>query len=309
MVLSAEAARTEDREQEARLMRLATYASVGTAVVLIVTKLVAWLFTDSISLLASLIDSLLDVLASLISLVAVRQALTPADREHRFGHGKAEPLAALAQTAFISGSAIFLVIEAGHRIYQPRSIDHVELGVGVMIFSIVATFLLTRFQAYVVRRTGSLAIQADSLHYVGDLLANGAVVAALVLVSWFGWLLADPLFALGIAAYILYIAWQIARRALDMLMDRELSDEERDRIRQMALAHSEVLDLHDLRTRASGRQLFIQLHLELDGTMNLYRAHLVADAVEAEILAAFPEAEVIIHQDPHGLEEDHADFA
>ena len=153
--MSAETAKTVDPEQAARLMRLATYASVGTAAVLIVTKLVAWLYTDSISLLASLIDSLLDVLASLISLFAVRQALTPADREHRFGHGKAEPLAALAQTAFISGSAIFLLIEAGHRIYQPRSVDNAELGVAVMILSIVATFVLTRFQAYVIRQTGS----------------------------------------------------------------------------------------------------------------------------------------------------------
>jgi len=290
-------------------MRLATYSSVSVAAASIDVKLAAWAPPDSVAMLSTLVDSLLDALASLFNLYAVNRALQPPDREHRFGHGKAEPLAALAQTAFISGSAIFLVIEAGHRIYQPRSVDNVELGVGVMIFSIVATFMLTRFQAYVIRRTGSLAIQADSLHYVGDLLANGVVVAALVLVSWFGWLLADPLFALGIAAYILYIAWQIARRALDMLMDRELSDEERDRIRQMALAHPEVLDLHDLRTRAAGRQLFIQLHLELDGTMNLYRAHRVADAVEAEIRGAYPEAEVMIHQDPHGIKEDHADYA
>ena len=289
----------------ARLMRLATYASVSVASTLIVVKLVAWHFTDSVSLLSTLIDSVLDALASLVNLMAVRHALTPADREHRFGHGKAEPLAALGQAAFIAGSAMFLLFEAGHRLFDPPPIAHGEIGIAVLLFSIVLTFVLTRFQAYVVKRSGSLAIAADSLHYLGDLLVNAAVIVALLLVWQLGWKWADPVFAIAIAGYIVYTAGKIAHGAMDMLMDRELPDEERERIRAIAVAHPEVLDLHDLRTRASGPTLFIQLHLEMSGEMTLYRAHAVADAVEAELQAAYPSAEILIHQDPYGLEEDH----
>ena len=296
-------------ERTARLMRSATYASVATASVLIVVKLAAWVTTDSLSMLSTLVDSLLDVAASLVNLVAVRHALTPPDREHRFGHGKAEPLAALGQAAFIAGSAVFLLFEAIHRLYVPREVMHSDVGIGVMIFAIVVTFALTRYQAYVVRKTGSLAIQADSLHYLGDLLVNVSVIVALLLVSQLGWVHADPLIGLGIVAYIVFNAWRIAKGALDMLMDHELPDEERQRIREIARAHPDVRDLHDLRTRASGPTLFIQLHLELDGGMSLSRAHEISDTVEAEIAAAFPGAEVLIHQDPHGLEEPRTRFA
>ena len=292
-----------------RLMRAATYASVAVAASLIVVKLAAWLFTDSVSLLSTLIDSLLDAAASTINLLAVRHALTPADREHRFGHGKAEPLAALGQTAFIAGSAIFLVIEAGHRLFAPRPVLHVDVGIGVMILAIVVTFALTRFQAHVVRKTGSVAIKADSLHYVGDILVNAAVIVALLLASQFGWFIADPLFGIAIAGYILIVAWRIARGAFDMLMDRELPERERARIRGIVLEHPSVIDMHDLRTRASGRKTFIQVHIELDGDLSLYRAHDVADEVEASLRAAYPGAEVIIHQDPHGIDEERASFA
>ena len=290
-------------------MRTATYASVAVAGTLIVVKLAAWRFTDSVSLLSTLIDSLLDAAASMISLLAVRHALMPADREHRFGHGKAEPLAALAQTAFIAGSAIFLVLEAGHRLFAPRPVLHVDVGIGVMILAIVVTFALTRFQAHVVRKTGSVAIKADSLHYVGDILVNAAVIVALLLASQFGWFIADPLFGIAIAGYILIIAWRIARGAFDMLMDRELPERERARIRRIILEHPSVIDMHDLRTRASGRKTFIQVHIELDGNLSLYRAHDVADEVEASLRAAYPGAGVIIHQDPHGIDEERASFA
>ena len=291
--------------QAERLMRMATYASVGVAGFLIVIKLAAWLYTDSVSLLSTLIDSLLDALASLVNLVAVRQALTPADQEHRFGHGKAEPLAALAQSTFVAGSALFLIFEAGSRLIQPTPVAHGEVGIAVMLVAIVLTFALTRYQAYVVKRTGSLAIAADSLHYIGDLLINAAVIVALLLATQLGWALADPIFGLAIAGYIVFTAWKIARSAMDMLMDRELPEDERERIKRIVAGHAEVLDLHDLRTRASGPTMFIQLHLEMDGAMSLYRAHAVADAVEAELQEAFPRAQILIHQDPYGLEEAH----
>jgi ferrous-iron efflux pump FieF len=291
---------------DARLLRLATYASVGTASVLILVKIFAWYLTDSLSLLATLIDSLLDVAASLVNLFAVRHALVPADREHRFGHGKAEPLAALGQAAFISGSAVFLVIEAISRFSHPRPLLHGEVGIAVMVFSILATLLLVAFQRYVIRRTSSIAIRADSLHYVGDLLVNAAVIVALLLIANFGWTFIDPLFGLAIAAYILFNAWIIARGALDMLMDRELPEEDRRRIRELVLDDREIMGLHDLRTRASGPQTFIQCHIEMDGDLRLHEAHAIADRAEDRLREAFPGAEVIVHQDthpPHGARE------
>jgi ferrous-iron efflux pump FieF len=285
-------------DEAARLLRLATTASVATAVLLIVVKLAAYLLTDSVSILSTLIDSLLDAAASLVNLIAVRHALVPADREHRFGHGKAEPLAAMVQAAFITGSAIFLVIEAMPRFFTPHAVSHSGIGIGVMAFSIVATLALVTLQRHVIRRTGSLAISADQLHYTGDVLVNGAVIVALVLAVELGWAFADPAFGIAIAAYILYNAWQIAAGALDMLMDRELPEGERARIRGVIQAHRGVLGIHDLRTRASGPQIFIQCHIELDPGQSLLQAHAIADAVEGDLRRAFPGAEVIIHQDP-----------
>lgn len=289
------------RGEAAQLMRWATYASVATALVLIAAKVVAYVLTDSVSLLSTLLDSLLDAAASVVNLLAVRHALTPADREHRFGHGKAEPLAALGQSAFIAGSAAFLLVQAANRLVSPHPVTHMGIGLAVMAVSIVATLLLVLFQRFVIRRTGSLAIRADSLHYASDLIVNASVVLALVLVAVYGWQRIDSLFGAGIGLYIIYTAWQIARGALDMLMDRELPDEDRQRIRSIATATPGVGAVHDLRTRASGQTVFVQLHLEVDGRLTLAEAHTIADAVETAIGAAYPGAEVIIHEDPAGI--------
>jgi len=299
----ASAASDLTRHEAGQLMRWATYASVATALVLIAAKVVAYLLTDSVSLLSTLLDSLLDAAASLINLLAVRHALTPADREHRFGHGKAEPLAALGQSTFIAGSAAFLIVQAANRLVSPHPVTNTGIGLGVMAFSIAATLLLVLFQRFVIRRTGSLAIKADSLHYASDLIVNASVVVALILVAAYGWQRVDPVFGAGIALYIIYTAWQIARSALDMLMDRELPDEERQRIRAIALANPAVRAVHDLRTRAAGPTLFVQMHLEVDGKLTLAEAHAIADAVEAQVHAAYPGAEIIIHEDPAGIVE------
>jgi len=282
----------------ARLMRLATYASVATATVLIAVKLVAWQVTGSLSLLAALIDSVLDAVASVVNLFAVRHALSPPDAEHRFGHGKAEPLAALGQSTFIAGSAVFLLIECMDRFLHPEPLSHGMVGIGVMLFSIAATTLLVLFQRYVVKETASMVIRADSLHYRSDLFMNLAVILALVLASELGWLVADPLFGVAIAGYIIFTAWQIGRESLNMLMDRELPDDARARINSIILANPEVLGLHDLRTRSSGPQTFIQAHIEMDGEISLVEAHEVADRVEGQLREAFQGSEVIIHQDP-----------
>jgi len=289
--------------EAARLMRLATYASVSVAGILIVAKIVAWMLTDSVSLLSTLIDSLLDAAASMVNLIAVRHALQPADAEHRFGHGKAEPLAGLAQAAFIVGSAVFLMIEAGERIVHPTVIHHATVGYGVMVFSIVLTVLLVAFQRYVVKKSGSVAISADSLHYQTDVLINGSVLVSIFLASEMGFTVADPIFAIGIAMFIIWTAWKIGIEALNILMDHELPPEDRRRIVEIACAQDGVEGVHDLRTRSSGTQVFIQMHVEMDGDMPLREAHEIADVVELEVGRAFPNAEVIVHQDPEGVED------
>lgn len=295
--------------RNARLMTAATYASVAVAAVLIVVKIAAYLVTDSVAVLSSLIDSLLDAAAALINLFAVRHALTPADREHRFGHGKAEALAGLGQSAFIAGSAVFLIFEASHRLLDVQPVQNGMVGIGVLVFAIALTIVLVHFQRRVVRSTGSVAIKADVLHYLGDLLVNSSVILSLFLGMQFGWHFLDPVFAIAIAVYIVASAWQIARQSLDQLMDRELPDEARQRIKEIALAESGVVALHDLRTRAAGRTQFIQLHLEMDPDISLARAHEISDAVEARLLETFPGAEVIIHEDPAGIPEPRRSFA
>jgi ferrous-iron efflux pump FieF len=292
----------------ARLMQRATYASLSVAVILILAKTAAWSITESVSVLSSLLDSLLDAVASAVNLFAVHHALMPADREHRFGHGKAEPLAGLAQAAFITGSAVLLLLQAVRRLHAPQPIGGTDIGIGVMVFSIVLTFALVAYQRHVVRATGSVAIGADRLHYAGDVLLNGSVILALVLSGWFGFAYADPVFGIAVGLYILVSALRIGRMSLDLLMDRELPDEQRATIRSIALQHPEVKSVHDLRTRSSGLDIFVQLHLEMDPDMSLRRAHVVSDAVERDIKAAFPNAEVIIHQDPLGVEEPRQSF-
>lgn len=288
-----------------RLMRLATYASVATACTLIVAKLAAWWITGSVALLSTLIDSCLDAAASLLNLLAVRHALEPADHDHRYGHGKAEPLAGMGQAAFILGSGVLLTVEAGNRLLHPEDVQQSMIGVGVMVFSIILTLILVQFQKYVLKHSSSVAISADSLHYTGDVLINGSVIVSLLLGSLLHWTWLDPLFALGIAAFLMWNAWQIARDSMNMLMDRELPEDDRQRIKDIARQHPEVQGLHDLRTRLSGQLGFIQMHLELDAGMTLGQAHDIADQVEEAIRQAFPNFDVIIHQDPAGIREEH----
>jgi ferrous-iron efflux pump FieF len=283
-------------------MRRTAFAAVAAAVVLVFLKAAAYIVTGSVAMMSSLADSALDLFASAINLFAINQALVPADREHRFGHGKAEPLAGLAQGAFIAGSATFLVVESIGRIVAPRPVDHPAIGLAVMAVSILAVLGLVLLQRVAVRRTGSIAIQADRVHYLGDLGSNIGVVIGIVLATRFGILIADPVVALGVAAALVASAWLIGKRSCDQLMDRELPESERARIKSIVLAHPEVRSLHDLRTRAAGISKFVQLHIELDPAISLTNAHEISDAVEADILLAYPDAQVMIHQDPMGVE-------
>lgn len=293
-------------ERPSRLVRAATYASVLIALVLILAKFLAFIVTNSVAILTSLVDSVLDFLASIVNLWAVRHALTPADSEHRFGHGKAEPLSGLAQSAFVAGSAVLLIVEAVSRFSNREQISSGEIGIGVMVFSIIATLGLVLFQKYVVNRTGSVAIMADSLHYTGDLLLNISVILALVLSTYVEVTWADPAFAIGIALFLLWNASRIARQSIEVLMDRELPDVERSAIKRIALEHPKVLGVHDLRTRSTGLQKFIQFHIVLDPSLQLVEAHSISDQVEMALMANYPGADIIIHQDPDGLEENHS---
>jgi ferrous-iron efflux pump FieF len=286
-----------------RLRLRATYASLGVALLLIAAKLVVWISTGSVALLSSLVDSMVDAAASLVTFFAVRHAIVPADREHRFGHGKAEPLAALGQSAFLVGSAVLLMFEAVRRLVSPVPIEDPTAGIAVMAFSIVVTLGLVAYQRHVVHHTGSLAIGADELHYRSDLALNLGVIATLAITSLFRVPLLDPLFGGAVGLWIIYSAAKIARLSLVQLMDRELPDEERARVRAIAEGHPEVTAVHDIRTRIAGPTAFIQLHLEMDAGISLLRAHEISDDVEAQLQAAFPHAEIMIHEDPAGIEE------
>jgi ferrous-iron efflux pump FieF len=292
-----------ERPAAHRLRVRATYASLAVAAVLIAAKLVVWISTDSVALLSSLVDSFVDAAASLVNFFAVRQAIVPADREHRFGHGKAEPLAALGQSAFLIGSAILLMFEAVRRLVSPAPVEGAAAGIAVMVFAIAVTLGLVAYQRHVIRHTGSIAVGADELHYRSDLILNLGVIATLMLGSTLHLPILDPLFGGAVGLWIIYGAVRIARLSLVQLMDREMPDTERARVRAIAEGHPEVTAVHDIRTRIAGPTTFIQLHIEMDGGMNLLRAHEISDAVEAQIQAAFPQAEILIHEDPAGIEE------
>ncbi|WP_038175899.1 MULTISPECIES: CDF family cation-efflux transporter FieF [Vibrio] len=288
------------KQEYARLVTMAAWTATIVATLLLVVKVGAWWATGSVSLLASLIDSMLDIAASLVNVVVVRYSLQPADREHTFGHGKAESLAALAQAMFISGSAVFLILNGIDRFFRPHELQSPEYGVYVSLFAMVVTFGLVSFQKHVVKKTGSQAIAADSLHYQSDLYMNAAIMLALGL-SWFGVTQADALFAVGIGIFILYSAIQMVREATQTLLDRKLPDSELRAIRETSLQVEGVLGVHQLRTRISGPTRFIQLHLELEDQMPLLEAHRISDEVEDKLLELFPDSDVLIHQDPYSV--------
>ena len=288
-----------DRQtQHHRLLSIATTASISTALLLIVAKLSAWFFTGSLSLLATLLDSVMDAVASIITMIAIRVAITPADDDHHFGHGKAEQLAVLAQSAFITGSAVVLLLSAIDRILGvPAPLGNEKIGIAVMIISIIATSFLLMIQSYVIRKTRSVAIAADSLHYKVDLLTNLAVIMALA-GSQLGYYQLDNGLAIIISAYMLYSVKNMAWEAIQQLMDQSLPPEQQQDIERRVLAVEGVKGLHELRTRVSGSTPFIQLHLDLDGTLTLQQAHDIGVLAKQALLEAMPDADVIIHLDP-----------
>lgn len=292
-----------DPAQRARLLRSVTYASMSVAVSLVIAKTWAWYATDSVSMLSSLADSLLDTLASGLTFWAVRYSMSPPDAEHRFGHGKSEGLAALIQALIIAGSGLFVCAEAVQRFIAPQPVEQAEMGVLVMVGATLATIVLVSYQRYVSRRTGSVAIGADALHYSTDLLVNIGVGTALYVSARTDWLLLDPVVGLVVGGYVLLSSVQMVSQSLDILLDREIPDTDRERVRELALAHPEVLGLHDMRTRHGGAHYILQFHLELPPGISLWHSHEILDAVEERIRQEYPGCEIIIHADPLGIAE------
>lgn len=282
-----------------RLKRWSVAASISVAIILITIKLFAWYLTDSISMLSSLTDSFLDFGASLINMIAIYHAAQPADEEHRFGHGKIEALAALLQSVIVIGSSCFLIKESIERFFSPQPLQHTLVGLWVMVASIVLLLGLVGFQKYVIRRTNSLTIIADSTHYKGDLLLNIGVLISIGSYHLFGWSSVDAIFGAIISTYIIYAAYDISKSAFNILLDREISVEDRAQILEIIESHSKVKGCRDLRTRSSGAGEFIYASILLPSTMSIQESSKVIKQVEESILKVYPDSEILLHSVPY----------
>jgi len=289
----------------AAITRHAALLSVCVALVLIALKGWSWMTSGSVAMLSSLADSMLDLVASLFTYFAVRYAAAPPDREHRFGHGKAESFAGLFQAGLVAVSGGLIAVEAVRRLVDGRPVEHGASAIAVMVISIAITGALIWRQTAAMRQTGSVATAGDRAHYAADLLSNAVVVVGIAASAFLDWTWADALAGLFVAAWLAWGAWKVARQAADHLMDHELSDEHRERIRMLALEGGEVLGVHDLRTRAAGPFVHIQFHADLDPDLPLRRAHEIIVAAEARIRAEFQAADIIIHPDPVDSAEPH----
>lgn len=289
------------------LKQLATLASIATAAILCLIKLAAAFYTGSLSVLSSMIDSMSDVFSSFISFIAVRFSSKAANEKHRYGYGKAEALSALFQSCFVAASGLFVIYEGIKRFFIPRELADTNIGLLVMIFSLVATLILISFQRYVVKKTDSLAVSADSMHYVVDVATNASVIATLVVVKLFEAYWFDTLAAVFVSIYLLKNAYELACEAVSMLMDRELPHEIRQNVESVVLEHGFVKGIHDLRTRDLGGIYMFEFHLELDGNLSLYETHELSNAVEESLQKVYPSSQIVVHQDPAGLKEDRLD--
>lgn len=291
--------------QTAALTRRVTLMSVATAGVLVSIKFAAWIASDSTALLASMADSGLDLVASLVTFFAVRYAAAPPDAEHRFGHGKAEAFASLVQAGLVFASAALIAREAVGDFLNPHPIRHGGWAVAVMMVSIVLTLILIRAQTIVLRQTSSVAVSGDRAHYASDLASNAAALIGIAISAWLGVNGLDAAAAMVVAALLLWGAVSVFREASSQLMDQELPDEQRAEIVRLATADGRLANVHQLRTRASGPYIHMQMHVDLDPEVTLEAAHQAIVAAEKRLLEAFPAADILIHADPRGRAEPH----
>ncbi|MEL6715738.1 MAG: cation diffusion facilitator family transporter, partial [Planctomycetota bacterium] len=290
-----------------KLRRRAAMTSLGIATLLATAKIVGAFVTGSVGVLSSLADSLADVAASGLTFWTVELAHRPADEDHRYGHGRAEALSSLVQAALVVASAIFVVYVGVGRLFDPEPLREGRWAIAVMALSVAGSLTIVGVQRATLRRVESVAIEADSLHYKGDVLSNLAIIAGLLVASrpGLGWV--DPVIGGLIALYLMVSIGSVARRSIDQLMDRELSEDERARVAAVVEADPDVRGFHDLRTRSLGVSAHIDLHLELDGHLDLVTAHEITDRVERALLTAFPGSSVTIHTEPFGLDDDRLD--
>lgn len=296
------------KEQADKLKKTATAASVSLAAALCLLKTFGALYTGSLAVLSSMIDSLTDVFASSVTLIAVKFSTRQESYYFRYGYGKAESLSALVQSAFIAGSGIFVMYDGFSRLFYPRPIEQTTIGIIIMVISLIATLGLISYQRYVTHMTESQAISADSAHYMVDVMTNASIIVSLIVVavfhiSWF-----DTITAFGVSGYLLFNAYKIAGEAVKTLMDAELSDDIRGQIKEIVMECPFSKGLHDLRTRDLGGRYMFEFHLELDGDISLAAAHDMTELVEDNLLDVFPNAVIIIHQDPAGVKEDRLDY-
>ena len=300
----------EDAAEASTLKNISARVTLVVAVLLVVVKLAAWLITGSIALLASAVDLLVDTGASVVTLWGVRYAQRPPDREHRFGHGKGEAVAAFTQASFLAGAAFVLAFQSIERLVFPVPLDALAIGFWLIGGSLAVACGLAAMQSWVVRKTGSTAIAADRVHYLTDIGLNATVLAALGVIQWTGWTRADPAFAFVISGYMLWSAYAITKEALEQLLDRELPSEDRRRIKAAVKACRGVRDIHDLRTRFSGDRTFVEYHLEVDPGVTVDVGHAIGDATEVAVQNLLPgTVEAIAHVEPHGIEDQRLDDA
>ncbi len=281
------------------LLKKASYFSIFVSLILIGIKFVAWQITGSVSMHATLMDSFLDSLASFVNWIAIKHALKPSDNEHRFGHGKIEALAGVAQSFFISISAFIILKEAWEHFIHPQPVEEVRIGISVMIFSIFLTLILVRYQMFVIKKTGSLAISGDSLHYRSDILINLGVICSFLLAQGQNSIsgMMDAIIAALIGFYIIATAYKIGKEGVDVLMDREMDNQSRNLIRKIALENKNILHINSLKTRKAGPFVFIQMDAHMDANLTLQQAHDISHEVEQQLLEFFPTASITIHQE------------
>lgn len=295
------------QSKQNNLKRAAAISSVCVSILLILVKLYAFYKTDSLAIFSSFIDSITDLFASAISLIAIYFSTKPASFSHRYGYGKTEALSALLQAVFVGISGIFVITDGIKRLITPIEITDTNIGIGIMLFSIIITLLLVLFQNYVAKKTNSLAVKSDSAHYVVDFLTNTTVIISLILVRVFDFIYFDSIAALFISTYLLYNAYTLAKEAIDLITDKELDTSIRNKIEDIVKQNKDIKGMHDFRSRSLGDVYYFELHLELDGNISLYQAHELTDKVEKAIINLYPNSQVIIHQDPYGIKEDRLD--
>lgn len=298
---------SQPQDNHTQLKKLAGAASISLSVFLSLLKIFASIYTGSLAILSSLIDSLSDVLASTITFIAIKVSTKPASREFRYGYGKAEAISSLFQSLFIAASGIYVLIDGVKRLYDHQELDDSLIGIGIMIISLILTLVLVAFQKYVINKTNSIALKADSAHYVVDISTNLSIIISLIAIKIYKIYWLDSVIAIAISIYLLYMAYDLIKEAILTLMDQELSEKIRMEVEKIIRQQPFTKGVHDLRTRSLGEKYLFEFHLELDEAISLKQAHDFAHLTEDEILKNYPNAQVIIHQEPYGAKEERLD--